>query len=139
MESARKFAETNELKFYTANLDDFFNQIDAVYIASPHGTHYGYVKQSLLAGKHVLCEKPMTLNRKEAEELFSLAKEKNCILMEGIKTAYCPGFVQMLSIARSGVIGTIRDVEACFTKLTSPILRELTDTQTGGSFTELAS
>ena len=139
MESARKFAEANELKFYTDNLDDFFNQIDAVYIASPHGTHYGYVKQALMAGKHVLCEKPMTLNRKEAEELFGLAKEKNCILMEGIKTAYCPGFVQMLSIARSGVIGTIRDVEACFTKLTSPILRELMDTQTGGSFTELAS
>ena len=62
-----------------------------------------------MAGKHVLCEKPMTLNRKEAEELFGLAKEKNCILMEGIKPAYCPGFVQMLRIARSGVIGTIRD------------------------------
>lgn len=79
MESARKFAETNELKFYTANLDDFFNQIDAVYIASPHGTHYGYVKQSLLAGKHVLCEKPMTLNRKRL---------KNCLAWQRKRTVF---------------------------------------------------
>ncbi|MFR5411818.1 MAG: Gfo/Idh/MocA family oxidoreductase [Enterocloster bolteae] len=139
VKSACRFAEAHELKFYTDKIEEFLGQVDAVYIASPHATHYEYTKQALLAGKHVLCEKPMALKKAEAEELFGLAKEKNCVLMEGIKTAYCPGFVQMLGIARSGVIGAIKDVEACFTKLTSSIMRELTDVETGGSFTELGS
>lgn len=139
LNSAKEFADFFELKFYTQNLEEFFNEVDAVYIASPHNTHFKYAKAALLAGKHVLCEKPMTLKKEEAKELFSLAKENDCVLMEGIKTAYCPGFVQMLSIARSGVIGTIKDVEACFTKITSSIMREMTDKKTGGSFTELGS
>lgn len=139
IDSARQFADKCELNFYTDNLEEFFEKVDAVYIASPHGTHYEYARQALLKGKHVLCEKPIVLRQEQAKELYNLAAKQDCVFMEGIKTAYCPGFVQMLGIARSGVIGTIRDVEACFTKLTSPIMRELTDTETGGSFTELAS
>lgn len=137
--SAAKFAENHELGFFTDNWDVFLNKVDAVYIASPHGTHFEYIMRALRAEKHVLCEKPMVLKAEEAREAFALAKEQNRVLMEGIKTAYCPGFNQLLGIARSGVIGNIRDVEACFTKLTSPIWRELTDTETGGSFVELAS
>lgn len=139
IESAKQFAESFELNLFTNQLDELLSKVDAVYIASPHDSHYEYTKAALLRGKHVLCEKPMTLKKVQAEELFELAKEKNCILMEAIKTAYCPGFVQMLGIARSGAIGTIKDVEACFTKLTSSIMREMTDIETGGSFTELGS
>lgn len=137
--SASKFAEQYELGFYTNNWDAFLEKVDAVYIASPHGTHYEYIIRALQEGKHVLCEKPMVLKATEARAAFELAREQNCVLMEGIKTAYCPGFNQLLGIARSGVIGNIKDVEACFTKLTSPIWRELTDIETGGSFVELAS
>ena len=139
MESAKKFAEEFELNKYFDNIDEFLQEIDAVYIASPHETHYEYVKKALLKQKHVLCEKPMTFSKAEAEELFDLAKTNNCVLMEGIKTAYCPGFSQVLSIARSGAIGQIRDVEACFTKLEKVTSRELTDINYGGSFLELAS
>lgn len=139
IESAKKFAERFELNSYTDDLEYFLNNIDAVYIASPHETHYEYIKAALEHGKHVLCEKPMVLKKSEAEELFQLAKEKECILMEAIKTAFCPGFGQLLSIVRSGSIGEVKDVEACFTKLEAPYTRELTNTQYGGSFTELAS
>lgn len=139
IESAKAFAEKHQLKFYTDYLDELYDNSDAVYIASPHETHYGYIKSALEHGKHVLCEKPMVLKKQEAEELFTLAKEKKCVLMEAIKTAYCPGFTQLLSIVRSGTIGIIRDVEACFTKLESPVNRELTDVNYGGSFRELAS
>ena len=59
--------------------------------------------------------------------------------MEAIKTAYCPGFVRMIGMAKSGIIGQIKDVEACFTKLTGDNIREFTDVKYGGSFTELAS
>ena len=68
-----------------------------------------------------------------------MAEDNKVILMEAIKTAYCPGFNQLLSIVRSGAIGNVCDVEACFTKLESPLSRELTDISYGGSFTELGS
>lgn len=139
IESARKFAKRFELKFSTDSLEEFFENIDAVYIAAPHATHYEYTKAALLAGKHVLCEKPVCLKQEEARELYELAKLKKCVLLEAIKTAYAPGFNQMLSLAKSGVIGNIKDVEACFTRLTSPVLREMSDIENGGSFTELGS
>ncbi len=120
-------------------LESFWKKVDAVYIASPHETHGSYVMDALRNDKHVLCEKPMCLSRKEAEEAFSFAKTQNLVLFEAIKTAYCPGFVQLLDVAKSGVIGGIRNVEACFTKLENPQSRELTDIRYGGSFTELGS
>ena len=120
-------------------LDKLFDQTDAVYIASPHETHYAYAKAALEAGRHVLCEKPMALSRAEAEELFALAKEKGLVLMEAIKTAYCLGFVRLCSLAKSGLIGEIVEVSSCFTRLTPLGVREWNDHAYGGSFTELGS
>ncbi len=137
-ESAEKFAERWGVDAYT-ELEAFLGTVDIVYIASPHETHYRYVKAALEHGKHVLCEKPMTLKRQQAEELFDYAKAHGLILYEGIKTAYCPGFNKLLGIACSGAIGNIRNVEACFTKLENPNHRELTDRIYGGSFMELGS
>lgn len=137
--SAEKFAEKFQLDLFTDNMEKFLEDVEAVYIASPHETHYEYVKIALIHHKHVLCEKPMTFSKTQAEELFDLAEENHCILMEAIKTAYCPGFNQLLGIARSGEIGRIRDVEACFTRLTSPRLREMKDVEYGGGFTEFGS
>lgn len=140
LESAKSFAEINELKVCTDKLDELYEHCDAVYIASPHNTHYGYIKDALEHGKHVLCEKPMVLKKSEAEELFELAESKNLILMEALKTAYAPGFVKLVSNAKSGVIGRICEVEATFTKIENNRgKRELTLTENGGSFTELGS
>ena len=137
-ESARKFEANYGVKTYTEDYDTFLEKVDAVYIASPHETHYDYAKRAILAGKHVLCEKPLTFTKAEAEELFALAKENKVVLMEGIKTAYCPGFLQMINVAKSGVIGDIKDVEACFSRLANPTSREMTDAQYGGAFMEYA-
>ena len=86
-ESAVRFANKWEIDSY-ADVEDFYAAVDAVYIASPHETHYMYIKSALDHGKHVLCEKPMVLQGAQAKELFAYAKEKNLILFEGIKTAY---------------------------------------------------
>jgi len=137
-ESAVQFAEKWETNSYK-DLEEFYRAVDAVYIASPHETHYEYIQSALTHGKHVLCEKPMVLDKTQAEELFACAKKKNRILFEGIKTAYCPGFHKLLGIACSGMIGNIRNVESCFTKLERMDRRELTDLVYGGSFTELGS
>ena len=138
-ESAKSFVQQHELAFASDDLEEFFDRVNAVYIASPHGTHYAYARAALEHGKHVLCEKPMVLLEKQARELFAIAKEKKLVLMEAIKTAYAPGFVRLLSMAKSGVIGTICDVESCFTRLTASDLREMTDGEHGGSFTEFGS
>ena len=136
--SAAKFSEKWDINPYS-DLEKFYQDVDIIYIASPHETHYEYIKASLENGKHVLCEKPMVLKKSEAEEVFAYAKDKDLILMEGIKTAYCPGFHKLLGVAHSGKIGAVRNVEACFTKLEDPKHRELIDTEYGGSFLELGS
>ena len=138
MDSARVFAHKWGIDA-CEDLETFYRASDIVYIASPHGTHYEYIRQALEYGRHVLCEKPMCLEKKQAEELFAYAKEKKLVLFEGIKTAYCPGFAKLLGIACSGVIGSVKCVEACFTKLEKADRRELQDTEYGGSFTELGS
>lgn len=136
---AQQFARKFELSAYSGDLGQFLNEIDAVYIASPHETHYSYAKAALRNGKHVLCEKPMALKRAHAEELFQLAEAKKCVLLEAIKTAYCPGFAQLVGIAKSGAIGRICDVEACFTRITPAEIRETADMEYGGGFLEFGS
>ncbi|MCI9401904.1 MAG: Gfo/Idh/MocA family oxidoreductase [Lachnospiraceae bacterium] len=138
IKSAQLFANRWGIDAYE-DLGEFYNSLDVAYIASPHETHYGYIKQALEHGKHVLCEKPMCLSKVQSEELFELAKKNNLVLFEGIKTAYCPGFTKLLGIACGGTIGAIKDVEACFTKLEDDNNRELKDLDYGGSFTELGS
>lgn len=137
--SAKKFAGEQELAFYTDRLDEFFSKINAVYIASPHQTHYEYIVAALNAGKNVLCEKPIVLTEKEAKTAFALAKEKGLVLLEAIKTAYCPAFEHLLILAKSGRIGDIKDVEAAFSKLSSGNIRELRADMAGGSVNELGS
>lgn len=139
LQSAKEFGEQFELDLATDDFDVFMKAIDAVYIASPHQTHFAYAKEAILRGKHVLCEKPLAFKKSEAEELFELAREKKVVLLEAIKTAFCPGFVQLVGLAKSGVIGKICDVEACFTRLTDSGLRERTDKEYGGGFTEFGS
>ena len=140
LESARKLTELNQLNIYTDDMEVLFRHSDAVYIASPHNTHYEYIMDAINHGKHVLCEKPLVLKKREAEEAFALAKEKKLILMEALKTAYAPGFIKLISTAKSGNIGKICEVEAGFTKLVQDHnLREFLPQESGGSFTELGS
>ena len=137
--SARRFGRVHELEAYYGNFEEFLQEVDAIYIASPHETHYEYARMAIEAGRHVLCEKPLTFTVREAEELYGLAKERGVVLMEGIKTAYCPGFIQMMNVAKSGCIGEVRDVEACFSRITVPEMREMRDRKFGGAFLEFGS
>lgn len=139
IESAMEFAEQSGVGHYTDHMEKMADRVDAVYVATPHEKHYTYAKRMLDIGKHVLCEKPLTLSREQAEELYALARQKECVLMEAIKTAFCPGFLEAVKVAKSGRIGEIVDVEAAFTKLTPICTREYQDADYGGSFTELGT
>lgn len=138
-ESGKRFQKKSGIVCLTGTYEEFLEQVSAVYIASPNETHYEYAKAALERGKHVLCEKPLAFTRAESEALYQLAKERKLILLEAVKTAYCPGFQQLINVAHSGRIGEIRDVEACFTRLADPSSRERTDAAYGGSFLEFGS
>ena len=134
---ANVFAKTHGIEAHT-DFDAFIVNVDVVYIASPHLTHYDYIKRCLLAGKHVLCEIPFTLKKEEALELYRLAEEKNLVLMEASKTAYCPAFGHIVTLIKSGIIGEVVDVKASLSKVVEPPTRELDEAQAGGAMTEHA-
>jgi predicted dehydrogenase len=96
-------------------------------------------KKAILSGKHVLCEKPLVLSRNQAVELFNLSDEHGVILLEAVKTAFAPGFIRMISIVKSGLIGEIKNIDAAFTKLTDNEKREMKKVNFGGSITELST
>lgn len=135
--NAETFAHKHSLDSYT-EFNAFAENVDIVYIASPHLTHYDYIKRCLLAGKHVLCEIPFTLKKEEALELYRLAEEKNLVLMEASKTAYCPAFGHIVTLIKSGIIGDVVDVKASLSKMVEAPTRELDAEQAGGAMTEHA-
>lgn len=121
------------------NLQDFYQNVDAVYVASPHLAHYENVKQSLIAGKHVLCETPMVLKFHEAKELYKLAENQGVILMEANKTAHCPAFNHLMVMIKSGLIGDVVDIEASLSQLLDKSGREFDPKQAGGAMFEQGS
>lgn len=92
--------------------DVFQSNVDAVIIATPVRTHYALAKEALLAGKHVLVEKPLTASVVEAEELVALAREQQRILMVGHTFEYSPAVNQLRSLVQSGALGKIYCIEA---------------------------
>ena len=135
---AKKFAETHNIPGYHTDLDIFLKEVDAVYIASPHLTHYEYIKTSLLNNKHVLCEIPLVLSADEARYLYALAEEKNLVLLEASKTAHCPAFQRLVALVKSGVIGEVIEVRSSISKLLEGNTREFDVNQAGGCMTELS-
>lgn len=138
-EYTRVFASEFNISAYSDSLNAFLDDVDAVYIASPHHTHYEYAKLALNAGKHVLCEVPITLTEAEAKELYSLAESKNLVLLEAAKTAFCPSFNHLVTLVKSGVIGDVVDVKSSLSKMVSAPCRELDPAQCGGAMNEHAS
>ena len=92
---------------------------DAVYLVSTPERRYEEVKTLLNKGKHVLCESPVALREAECVELFNLAKDKNCVLMDGIKTAYSTAYYRLLLLIKSGKIGDVLSVDATCTSMKS--------------------
>ena len=134
---AECFAKKHSIEAYS-DFDSFIEKVDIVYVASPHLTHYDYVKRSLLAGKHVLCEIPFALKKSEAQELYKLAEDKDLVLLEASKTAYSPAFGHIVTLIKSGIVGDVVDVKASLSKMVEPPIRELDPAQAGGAMTEHA-
>lgn len=115
MEFAEKFNISHCYQGYEQLCND--KSIDVIYIATPTSCHYENVKMCLENGKNVVCEKAVTENSKQLEELIALAKEKNLFFMEAMWMKCRPAFLQALDWYRSGKIGNIKMIKADFSNI----------------------
>lgn len=83
--------------------------IDTVYVGLPNSLHFPYAKKALLSGKHVICEKPFTLNLEEAEELKNIALEKDLVLVEAMTNQYSETYLSLKEAVKN--IGEIKFIE----------------------------
>lgn len=97
--------------------ESLLENVDAVYINAPLKLRDNLIEEALQREKHVLTEFPFSLNLQKAKEFLEIASEKRLVLMEGLKTAYCPAFGKMISLVKSGRIGKILSIEANFTQI----------------------
>ena len=90
------------------------NDIDAAYIAVPHGVHASASRLMLKNKKAVLCEKPITVNARELEDLILCAKENDTFLMEAMWARVVPGTIELIKLIKDGLIGKVRAIEGDF-------------------------
>lgn len=110
------------------------DMIDASYIAVPHSGHIDCSCLMMKGKKHVICEKPMAVNSREAEIMFTCAKENDVLLMEAMWARVVPGTLKMLEIVKSGILGDIRGTECkfCYTMDEDEMGHHVFKTENGG-------
>lgn len=111
----------DEISLITDDYGKTLQKVDAVYLRALPEYHYELIKSALNAGKHVLCESPMTLQEYQLRELFDLAASRNLILMEAIKTAYATAYTRLLLLIKSGIIGNVVAVNSVCTSIKDQI------------------
>ena len=113
-DSAEKFGQQYNVPKRHASYEALVNdpEVDVIYIATPHPMHAENALLCLNAGKHVLCEKPFTMNRREAAKVIALAREKKLFLMEAMWSRFAPLLVEAKSIVDSGTIGTVLKIDS---------------------------
>lgn len=109
LERAKAFAEKNKIPSYYDSYEEMLarGDVDAVYIATTHNFHYENLLTCIEHGKHVLCEKSMVLNKKDAETVFALAKEKNVFVMEAMWSRFLPNIKKVRQWIQEDRIGDI--------------------------------
>lgn len=115
-EKALQFAEKYNIEKVYENIDNLFTDknVDIVYIATPHNKHIEYILKALENGKHVLCEKAITLNSEELNKAVKLANEKNLILAEAMTIYNMPLYTELEKIINSGKLGEFRLAQVNF-------------------------
>ncbi len=108
-------AKHNATKFYTSYIDLAKDpDIDIIYIATPHAFHYEHTMLCLQHHKHVLCEKPMSLNSKLSSKMIDFAAKQELFLIEGLWTCFMPFTEKIVSLITNDVIGQIKHIQADF-------------------------
>lgn len=113
---AEKFAKENSVERYYCDLEKFLNdeEVDAVYIATPHNTHMEFAKSCINHNKHVLCEKPFSYNAGTSREVFELAEKSDVFVMEALKPLFMPAVKKAKEWVDQGRIGKVKMITANF-------------------------
>lgn len=113
---AHTFADQHGIATAYGRFEDLLEdpRVDAVYIATPHGTHRDLGIQALEAGKHVLIEKPMAIDSEQVRELVDAARRAGRFLMEAMWTKFNPAIQDLQRLILEGRIGEVRSVRASF-------------------------
>lgn len=114
LKKAELFAKQYEIRKFYGSYEDMLKDenIDLVYIATPHSHHYAHIKMCLENGKNVICEKPFTTNSREAKEVLELAKSKRLFITEAMWTRYMPMRNIISNVISSGIIGKVTSLTA---------------------------
>ena len=128
-EFADKFGIPNRHQGYEALVND--PEVDAIYVSTPHPWHHKHALLALNAGKHVLLEKPFTINAREAQEIKDLAAAKNLFVLEAMWSRFLPSMDAIFTVIDSGILGEIKLVIADHSQYLPDVLR-LWDPDLGG-------
>jgi len=115
-EKAKQAAEKYGITKHYSSYDDLLSDtsIEAVYIPLPNTMHLEWIKKAADAGKHILCEKPLTTNANEAREAAEYSRKKGVLLMEAFMYRFHPQWIHAKELVTTGNIGTIRSVHTFF-------------------------
>lgn len=110
------FAEKYGIEKVYEEIDQVFEdpEVDIIYISTPHNTHINYLRKALAAGKHVLCEKSITLNSEELTEAIQLAEENHVKLAEAMTIFHMPIYRKLSEIVESGKLGPLKVIQMNF-------------------------
>ncbi len=111
--------------------------IDVVYISTPHPWHHQHALLALSAGKHVLLEKPFTINAREAKEIQDLARSKNLFVLEAMWTRFLPSMDAIFDVINSGILGEIKLVTADHSQYLPHVARLWEPEMGGGALLDL--
>lgn len=115
-EKAVAFAREYGIEKVYDDPDEMFtdDKVDIIYISTPHNTHSGLLKKALSHGKHVLCEKSITLNSQELQEAVALAEEHHVILAEAMTIYHMPVYRRLDEVIASGKLGDLKLIQMNF-------------------------
>ncbi|MGF0071352.1 Gfo/Idh/MocA family protein [Streptococcus orisratti] len=110
------FAQKYDIQKVYQTIDEVFEdpEVDIIYISTPHNTHINYLRKALSAGKHVLCEKSITLNSEELEEAIALAEENQVILAEAMTIFHMPIYRRLRELVQSQALGDLKMIQMNF-------------------------
>ncbi len=118
VEKAKDFAGSipQNPQYQLGSYEELFEnrEVEVIYIATPHHAHKKWAIEAMKHGKHVLCEKPMGINKKEVAEMIDCAQKNNVFLMEGLWSRFNPALLKMKSVLDSGTIGEVKYIQADF-------------------------
>ncbi len=138
---ARSFATEHSVARAHGSYEDLVADpgVDVVYIATPHPLHLAHATLALEAGKHVLVEKPFTVNAAQAQQLGALAAQRGLFCMEALWTLFLPRYDVVRQVLADGVLGEVRTVQAEYGEHFGPEHRIMRLDLAGGPLLDLGT